>query len=131
MPDIVNIVASNSYTTNGCIISCFDSTTSFPGLTVGVHVTPVVAALINAGYDLYDYGADGSVNTYLLIRGNHTGGCNPLVAFKGRLNTPVTVSTAAGVESGLLLVIGSDAIEILEGTGDIVLIPARSIQSVI
>lgn len=129
--DIVVIIAGVSYSTNRSIISAFDATMNFPGLEVGVKVTPVLAALMEAGFSLVDYDGNGNVATFFLIRDQVITVCNPLSAVEGRLNTQVTIQTAAGIESGTLILIGSNVLEILEPSGDILLIPTFSIESVI
>jgi hypothetical protein len=129
--DIVVIIAGNSYSTNRSVISCFDATMDFPGLEVGAKLTPVLALLMEAGFSLVDYDGNGNVTTYFMVREAVVAGCNPLRAVEGRLNTQVTVQTGAGTESGTLILIGSNVIEILEPSGDILLIPASSIESVI
>ncbi|MBD0381598.1 hypothetical protein [Paenibacillus sedimenti] len=130
MPDIVTIISGNSYSTNGCIINCFDATIDFPGLEIGARLTPVLASLMEAGFEVYDYDGNGNVTTFFLVRGT-TPGCNPLRAVQGRLNNEITVTTGAGTVSGRLIFIGSNVIEIRESTGDLVLIPDSSIEAVI
>lgn len=129
--DVVTIISGNSYSTNGCIINCFDATMDFPGLVLGARLTPVLAALMEAGFTLVDYDGNGNVTTYFLVRDQAVAGCNPLAAVEGRLNTQVTIQTGAGTESGTLIVIGTNVIEILEPSGDILLIPENSIETVI
>lgn len=132
MADIVNIVAGNSYSTRASYINVIDSTITFPGLEIGARPAPVVADLIAAGFTLFEYNGDGNVTTFLLTRESVTPpSCNPLAPFQGRLNTIVTVTTAAGTESGTLVFIGEDFVQLLESNGDILLIPAYSIESVI
>ncbi|NOV04257.1 hypothetical protein [Paenibacillus planticolens] len=131
MLDMVVIIAGNSYATNKAVINCFDATMDFPGLEVGARVTPVLAALMQAGFTLVDFDGNDNVTTYFLIKEESSASCTPLNAVAGRLNTEVTVQTGAGTESGLLLLIGSNVIELLEPSGDILLIPASSIESVI
>ncbi|RTE10029.1 hypothetical protein [Paenibacillus whitsoniae] len=130
--DIVVIIAGNSYATRCAVINCYDATMEFPGLEVGAKLTPVLASLMEAGFHVRDYEGNSNVTTYFLIRGSaDDGGCHPLAALDGRLNTQVTIQTSAGTVSGLVLLIGSDVVELLEPSGDILLIPAHSIQTVI
>lgn len=129
--DVIVIIAGNSYATQRAIINCFDANIDFPGLEIGAKLTPVLAALMEAGFSVVDFTGNGNVTTYFLVREAVVAGCNPLRAVEGRLNTQVTVTTGAGTESGTLILIGSDVIEILEPSGDILLIPASSIESVI
>lgn len=129
--DIIVIVSGNSYATHMSVISCYDATLYFPGLEIGAKLTPVLAALMEAGFNLVEFDGNGNVTTYLLVREQVAAGCNPLTAVEGRLNTEVTIQTGAGTVSGLLLLIGTNVIEILEPSGDIVLIPETSIETVI
>lgn len=129
--DVVVIIAGNSYATQCAVINCFDATLDFPGLEIGAKLTPVLALLMEAGFSLVDYDGNGNVTTYFMIREAVAAGCNPLRAVEGRLNTQVTIQTGAGTESGTLILIATDVIEILEPSGDILLIPASSIESVI
>ncbi|MDU0203583.1 hypothetical protein ACYEXS_01340 [Paenibacillus sp. MAH-36] len=129
--EIVLIIAGNSYSTQRAVINCYDATLDFPGLEVGAKLTPVLAALMEAGFTLVDFDGNGNVTTYFLVREQVAASCNPLTAVEGRLNTQVTIQTGAGTESGTLILVGSDVIEILEPSGDILLIPASSIESVI
>ncbi|BFT75027.1 hypothetical protein [Paenibacillus sp. P36] len=129
--EIVLIIAGNSYSTQRAVINLYDATLDFPGLAIGAKLTPVLASLMEAGFTLVDFDGNGNVTTYFLVREQVTAGCNPLTAVEGRLNTQVTIQTGAGTESGTLILVGSDVIEILEPSGDILLIPASSIESVI
>ncbi|MZQ85993.1 hypothetical protein GQF01_28215 [Paenibacillus sp. 5J-6] len=129
--DVVVIIAGNSYATQRAVINCYDATLDFPGLEVGAKLTPVLASLMESGFSLVDYDGNGNVTTYFMVREAVVSACNPLSAVEGRLNTQVTIQTGAGTESGTLILIGSDVIEILEPSGDILLIPASSIESVI
>jgi|GEM_PF-6453786 len=126
MVDIVIIVAGNSYATQRAVINCFDATIDFPGLVEGARVTPVVAALMAEGFTLVSFDGSDSVTTYLFTRETVS---DPLAALRARLNTAITVTTEVGTVSGLLVLVGSDVIEIIEPTGDIVLIPIFKIQS--
>ncbi|MGG1518494.1 hypothetical protein ABE504_23955 [Paenibacillus oryzisoli] len=128
--DIVVIIAGNSYATQRAVINCFDATLVFPGLEVGAKLAPVLASLIEAGFYVRDFDGHSNVTTYILMR-ESTPGCHPLAALDGRLNTQVTIQTGAGTVSGLVLLIGSNVVELLEPSGDILLIPAYSIQTVI
>ncbi|MCY9658915.1 hypothetical protein P5G65_17895 [Paenibacillus chondroitinus] len=129
--DVIVIVAGNSYATMRAVINCFDATLDFPGLEVGAKLTPVLASLMEAGFSVVDFTGNGNVTTYFMVREQAVTSCNPLTAVEGRLNTQVTIQTGAGTESGTLVLVGSDVVEILEPSGDILLIPASSIESVI
>ncbi|MBA2938480.1 hypothetical protein HZF08_09165 [Paenibacillus sp. CGMCC 1.16610] len=129
--DVIVIVAGNSYATMRAVINCFDATLDFPGLEVGAKLTPVLASLMEAGFSVVDFTGNGNVTTYFMVREQAVTSCNPLTAVEGRLNTQVTIQTGAGTESGTLILVGPDVVEILEPSGDILLIPASSIESVI
>lgn len=86
---------------------------------------------MEAGFSLVDYDGNGNVTTYFMIREAVVAGCNPIIAVEGRINTQITIQTAAGTLSGTLILIGSNVVEILEPSGDILLIPTSSIESVI
>ncbi|MBB6635661.1 hypothetical protein [Cohnella thailandensis] len=132
MADIVSIVAGISYSTRASYIHVIDSNIAFPGLVVGARPAPVVASMIDAGFTLIEYGGNGNVTNYLLTRQSVVPPtCSPLEPFEGRLNTTVTVTTAAGTETGTLLYVGEDYVQLLESNGDVLLIPAYSIESVI
>lgn len=51
-------------------------------------------------------------------------------SFQSKLNQTVTVSTPDGSVTGVVIVVGTDAVELREGSGDIVIIPYSKVTAV-
>ncbi|UJF35783.1 hypothetical protein [Paenibacillus hexagrammi] len=132
MNDVIMIVAGVSYSSKSCVISCFDSTVDLPILQIGAHASQVIKELLNEGFEVYSTFGNGNSITYLLIREEEDPPSDGILAgLVNRINTLITVFTAAGAESGTLTMIGTDFIELQGLNGDLILIPAVSILAYI
>jgi hypothetical protein len=91
--------------------------------------------LLGQGYTLSYQSADDDGVTMTFYR--DTGPTPPpppddslIQALRARLNTTVTISTNAGDITGVLNLVGTDVIRIVEPTGNIVLIPISQINGI-
>ncbi len=128
MPDIVTLRADNVPETNRIVITSSDSSADAPNITQGVRLGPTLESLLNQGFAIRFADSDANGAFYTLIRDTTT--CNTIPFLTSLIGTTITVDTAAGDVSGILTLVGTDVIQLLEATGDIVLIPISSINSV-
>ncbi len=126
MADYIVLRASYVYGTGSLIVTAVSGSGGSPAVAINTPISQVLDQLTDEGY-LIDYsGSDSSGTTYSLRRAESY----PIEFIEDLLGQSVVIETNAGTVTGTLTLVGTDVVQVLEPTGDIVLIPLNSINSV-
>jgi hypothetical protein len=130
MADIILMRCDCDYTKNLIYVSCVNGSAGTPFPQLYSRAVDALAYLMEVGFSIRYESADPSGFNYTLIR-ETIPPVNPIIELlESLVNTVVSIETDAGTVSGLLLLVGTDVIELREASGDIVLIPIASINAV-
>lgn len=106
------------------IVLASSSSVNAPTVHIGAQISDILSTLNDQGFKIVFSGTNLLGPTYTLEREEST---DPLAYYRSRLDTNITVETAAGSVTGLLVFVGSDVIQLEESTGDTVLVPIVNI----
>jgi hypothetical protein len=130
MADVVVLRADCRYNKNSIRISCITGTIGADyGGMLYADLAQALKYLLEDGYRIIQSDGDASGFNYTLIR--EPDATEPIrEELEERVNTTVTIETDAGPVTGVLVLIGTDAITIEEPGGTTVIIPIRSVNAV-
>jgi hypothetical protein len=114
---LVTSISNNGYTTNEELY--------------GKDIASCIAYLLEEGLTLEFQSADSNGHTVMFTRSEPVPP-NPIIALlQSRISTVVTLITDGGSVTGILILLGTDVAQLLEESGDIVLVPIAQINGVI
>ncbi|MNN46497.1 hypothetical protein D3C81_1608790 [compost metagenome] len=97
----------------------------------GQDIASCISYLLGEGLTLQFQSADSSGYTATFIRPDTVPQSPIVTLLQSRVGTVVTLLTDAGAVTGTLLPLGTDVAQLLEESGDIVLVPFAQINGVI
>lgn len=97
----------------------------------GKDIASCISYLLEEGLTLAFQSADNNGYTVMFNRSG-TVPQNPIITIlQSRIDTVVTLITDAGAVTGILILLGTDVAQLLEESGDIILVPIAQINGVI
>ncbi|MGF7035636.1 hypothetical protein J2T17_006669 [Paenibacillus mucilaginosus] len=113
---------------NGIIVvTAYSGSAGAPSIALGTDAAVALQILDNSGFEIQDATSDANGYSYTLYTGDQV---TPPPYLVDRIGESVTIETDAGTITGVLQLVGTDVIQVLEPTGDILLIPIPSINAV-
>ena len=128
MADSVVLACRTNMLNSGIYVAATSRSGSAPIVPLFSQASVAIADLLNQGFVLSATTGSTFGPCFTLIRTQST---NPDQAFfAGKIGQTLTVHTGGGDVTGTVVLAGVDFVEIIENTGNIVMIPYTSIESV-
>ncbi|MCZ8518561.1 MULTISPECIES: DUF2642 domain-containing protein [Paenibacillus] len=127
MPEYVIMRCGYVHLNGLIVVTAYSATSGAPAIALGAPAAAALQSLANSGFEIQDSSADAQGYSYTLYTEDQ-----PSVPpfLEDKIGETITVETDAGTVSGVLQFVGPDVIQVLETTGDILLIPIPSINAV-
>ncbi|WP_426448067.1 hypothetical protein ACP26L_27095 [Paenibacillus sp. S-38] len=109
------------------VVTAYSGTAGAPNIPIGTEVAAALQLLDNSGFEIQNSTADAQGYSYTLYTEEQ-----PDVPpyLEDKIGDTVTIETNAGTVTGVLQMVGSNVVQVLEPTGDILLIPISSINAI-
>jgi len=132
MADIIVLRGSYNNLVGGILVTSISNN----GITTeedlyGKDIASCISYLLEEGLTLEFQSADSNGYTVMFNRTEPVPQ-NPIITIlQSRIDTVVTLITDAGSVTGILIMLGTDVVQLLEESGDIILVPIAQINGVI
>lgn len=122
MADIVLLRCENNYARNQCPVLISTSSPGAVQIPLGTELAAALKLLLEAGYTIRSSDGDPSGFSYTLIRDTIPGPPGMFEFFEQRIGQTITIETNGGTVSGVILLVGTDVVQLQEPTGDLLLV---------
>ncbi|GEM_PF-7121339 len=122
MADIVLLRCSNNFARNTCPVTLATSSPGTPVIPLGSEMAAALKLLLDNGFTIRSSEGDNLGFSYTLVRESAPAQPGLIEYFEQRIGQTVTVETNGGTVSGVVILVGTDVVQLHEPTGDLLLV---------
>ncbi|MDF2722044.1 MAG: hypothetical protein K0Q59_1719 [Paenibacillus sp.] len=129
MAEFILLRCSKVNVNGDIVVSAFSASSADAPVSINTPAADALRQLTGSGYALYGFSADSSGFSYTLTKGDDLPADIRELLLE-RIGETVALETSAGTVSGVVVQVGVDVVELRESTGDTLLVPLASVQTV-